>query len=346
MWDKAMRDSWFFRLAAFATVLTFGLVVLGAYVRLSDAGLGCPDWPGCYGHWKVPDQAANLSAAREAYPERQIEPAKAWKEMAHRYVAGTLGLLVLALAILAWQRRRIPGQLVLLPMVLLALILFQSMLGMLTVTWLLKPLIVMGHLLGGLSTLALLAWITLRTGALGIGTDAPARAPWRWLACGALAVLVTQIALGGWTSSNYAALACPDFPTCHGQWWPEADFDEGFILWRGIGIDYEGGVLDNYGRVAIHLAHRLGAAITFLTIGSFALALILVPPRPVLRRAGALLLGALLLQVSLGIATVMGHLPLPVAAAHNAGAALLLLTLVGVLHLMAGAPQTRRSHVV
>lgn len=122
---KAMRDSWFFRLAAFATVLTFGLVVLGAYVRLSDAGLGCPDWPGCYGHWKVPAQAANLSAANEAYPGRQVEPAKAWKEMAHRYVAGTLGLLVLVLAILAWRRRRIPGQLVLLPMVLLALILFS-----------------------------------------------------------------------------------------------------------------------------------------------------------------------------------------------------------------------------
>ncbi|MFZ5532444.1 MAG: COX15/CtaA family protein [Pseudomonadota bacterium] len=341
-----MRDSWFFRLAAFATVLTFGLVVLGAYVRLSDAGLGCPDWPGCYGHWKVPAQAANLSAANEAYPGRQVEPAKAWKEMAHRYVAGTLGLLVLVLAILAWRRRRIPGQLVLLPMVLLALILFQSMLGMLTVTWLLKPLIVMGHLLGGMSTLALLAWITLRTGALGIGTDAPARGSWRWLACGALAVLVTQIALGGWTSSNYAALACPDFPTCHGQWWPAADFDEGFILWRGIGIDYEGGVLDNYGRVAIHLAHRLGAAITFLTIGSFALALILVPPRPVLRQAGAVLLGALLLQVSLGVATVMGHLPLPVAAAHNAGAALLLLAMIWVIHLMTGAPPAGQRHVV
>jgi cytochrome c oxidase assembly protein subunit 15 len=343
---KAMRDSWFFRLAAFATVLTFGLVVLGAYVRLSDAGLGCPDWPGCYGHWKVPAEAANLSAANEAYPERLVEPAKAWKEMAHRYVAGTLGLLVLALAILAWRRRGIPGQPVLLPLLLLVLIVFQSVLGMLTVTWLLKPLIVMGHLLGGLSTLALLAWVTLRAGAIGVGTEAPTRGPWRWAACGALLVLFGQIALGGWTSSNYAALACPDFPTCHGQWWPEADFDEGFILWRGIGIDYEGGVLDNRGRVAIHLAHRLGAAITFLVLSGFALALILAPPRPVLRRAAALLLGALLLQVSLGIATVMGHLPLPVAAAHHAGAALLLLTLVGVIHLMAGAPQARRSHAV
>ncbi|HXF08076.1 MAG TPA: COX15/CtaA family protein [Candidatus Acidoferrales bacterium] len=342
-----MRDSWFFRLAAFATVLTFGLVVLGAYVRLSDAGLGCPDWPGCYGHWKVPAQADNLSAANEAYPGRQVEPAKAWKEMAHRYVAGTLGLLVLALAMLAWRRRRIPGQLVLLPVLLLMLIIFQSLLGMLTVTWLLKPLIVMGHLLGGMATLALLAWITLRTGALGVGRDASSiGGPWRWLAFGALTVLVIQIALGGWTSSNYAALACPDFPTCHGQWWPAADFDEGFILWRGIGIDYEGGVLDNYGRVAIHLAHRLGAAITFLTIGSFALALILVPPRPVLRQAGAVLLGALLLQVSLGVATVMGHLPLPVAAAHNAGAALLLLAMIWVIHLMTGAPPAGQRHVV
>ena len=342
-----MRDSWFFRLAAFATVLTFGLVVLGAYVRLSDAGLGCPDWPGCYGHWKVPDQAAHLSAANEAYPERQVEPAKAWKEMAHRYVAGTLGLLVLALAILAWRRRRIPGQLVLLPVVLLILIIFQSLLGMLTVTWLLKPLIVMGHLLGGMATLALLAWITLRTGGLGIGSDKSSTGgAWRWLAFGALTVLVVQIALGGWTSSNYAALACPDFPTCHGQWWPEADFDEGFILWRGIGIDYEGGVLDNHGRVAIHLMHRLGAVITSVVLIGFALALILAPPRPVLRRAGAALLGALLLQVGLGIATVVGHLPLPVAAAHNAGAALLLITLVGVIHLIVGAPEARHRRGV
>ena len=342
-----MRDSWFFRLAAFATVLTFGLVVLGAYVRLSDAGLGCPDWPGCYGHWKVPAQAANLSAANEAYPERQVEPAKAWKEMAHRYVAGTLGLLVLTLAMLAWRRRRIPGQLVLLPVLLLMLIIFQSLLGMLTVTWLLKPLIVMGHLLGGMATLALLAWITLRTGALGIGSDTSSTGgAWRWLACGALTVLVVQIALGGWTSSNYAALACPDFPTCHGQWWPEADFDEGFILWRGIGIDYEGGVLDNHGRVAIHLMHRLGAVITSVVLIGFALALILAPPRPVLRRAGAALLGALLLQVGLGIATVVGHLPLPVAAAHNAGAALLLITLVGVIHLIVGAPEARHRRGV
>ena len=338
-----MRYSWFFRLAALATALTLILVVLGSYVRLSEAGLGCPDWPGCYGHWKVPAEA-QADAANAAYPHRQLETAKAWKEMAHRYVAGALGLLVLALALLAWRRRREPGQLVMLPILLLGLIIFQSLLGMWTVTLLLKPLIVMGHLLGGMSTLALLAWITLRTGALGVQGAKPVRGLWRWAAIGALAVLTTQIALGGWTSSNYAALACPDFPTCHGQWWPAADFNEGFILWRGIGIDYEGGVLDNYGRVAIHLAHRVGAVTTFVVLGSFALLLILGPPRPILRPAGMALLAALLLQVGLGIATVVGHLPLPVAAAHNGGAAMLLLTLVTVIHLLMGDREVSTRH--
>ena len=333
-----MRNSWFFRLCVVATFLTLGLVMLGAYVRLSDAGLGCPDWPGCYGHWKVPAEQGHVEAANAAYPARQVVAAKAWKEMAHRYVAGSLGLLVLTIAILAWHRRHLPGQLVVLPLLLIALIMFQSLLGMLTVTWLLKPLIVMGHLLGGLSTLALLAWITLRSGALWTRGEAPIGGAWRWIAVGALALLVTQIALGGWTSSNYAALACPDFPTCHGQWWPAADFNEGFVLWRGIGIDYEGGVLDNRGRVAIHLVHRLGALVTFTVLGSLALALIIAPPRPKLRRAGMVVLAALMLQVSLGIATVMGHLPLPVAAAHNGGAALLLLSMIGLIHLLAGAP--------
>jgi cytochrome c oxidase assembly protein subunit 15 len=332
-----MRNPWFFRLCLFATVLTLGLVVLGAYVRLSDAGLGCPDWPGCYGHWKVPAEETHVASANAAYPERQVVAAKAWKEMAHRYVAGSLGLLVLAIAILAWRHRRAPGQQVVLPLLLVALIVFQSLLGMWTVTLLLKPLIVMGHLLGGLSTLALLAWITLRSGALWTRGKAPARGPWRWFAVGALGVLVIQIALGGWTSSNYAALACPDFPTCHGAWWPAADFNEGFILWRGIGIDYEGGVLDNQGRVAIHLIHRLGALVTFTVLGSLALALIFAPPRPMLRHAGAVLLAALILQVSLGVATVVGHLPLAIAAAHNGGAALLLLSLIGVIHLLAGS---------
>ncbi len=341
-----VRNPWFFRLCLFATVLTLGLVVLGAYVRLSDAGLGCPDWPGCYGHWKVPAEVTHVASANAAYPERQVVAAKAWKEMAHRYVAGSLGLLVLAIAVLAWRHRRDPDQQVVLPLLLVVLIVFQSLLGMWTVTLLLKPLIVMGHLLGGLSTLALLAWITLRAGKLWTREEAPVRGPWRWMAVGSLSVLAIQIALGGWTSSNYAALACPDFPTCHGEWWPAADFNEGFILWRGIGIDYGGGVLDNRGRVAIHLVHRLGALVTFTVLGSFALALIFAPPRPVMRRMGAVLLAALILQVSLGVATVVGHLPLPVAAAHNGGAALLLLSLIGVIHLLAGSSSrdVQRGH--
>jgi cytochrome c oxidase assembly protein subunit 15 len=159
------RATVFHRLAWAALVLTFGVVVLGAYVRLSDAGLGCPDWPGCYGRQlDIPDQAQQIAEANAAYPHRPVEPAKAWKEMIHRYGAGTLGLLVLVLAALAWRNRRDPAQPVALPLVLLGLIGFQSLLGMWTVTWQLKPIVVMGHLLGGLTTLGLLAWLVLRQG--------------------------------------------------------------------------------------------------------------------------------------------------------------------------------------
>lgn len=320
-----MKKSAYHRLAVFACFLAFVVVVLGAYTRLSDAGLGCPDWPGCYGKLVVP-HSEHLVTERHYLDQRPLEPEKGWKEMVHRYFAGTLGLVILTLALWAWRRRREPGQPLWLPTLLVGLVIFQALLGMWTVTLQLKPVVVMGHLLGGMTTLSLLVLLALRT--RGPSSMAGSRAmPWRGLAMAALLVLFGQIALGGWTSSNYAALACPDFPTCQGQWLPETDFKEAFVLWRGLGINYEFGVLDHPARTAIHLVHRIGAVVTFLLLGWLALQLVRKAGGAV-EGTGWLIGGLLLVQVSLGIANVVLQLPLGVAVAHNGVAALLLLSLI------------------
>ncbi len=321
------RDPLLFRLGCAATLLTLAVVVLGAWVRLSDAGLGCPDWPGCYGHAGVPAAEGEIAAANAAYPERPVEVGKAWREMIHRYLAGTLGLVIAVIAVVAVVRRARIG--ITLPLVLLGLVVFQALLGMWTVTLLLKPLIVLAHLLGGLTILALLAWMTL--------SHAPRLPAWshpRWLrglALGALAVLVMQIALGGWTSTNYAALACTDLPTCQGQWWPQTDFEIAFVPWHGLGIDYEGGILDGPARTAIHLSHRIGAIAAAGVVLALAIACLVVARERGLRIAGGGLIGLLALQLGLGLANVAWLLPLPVATAHNGGAALLLLAHVALL---------------
>jgi len=334
-----MRYTWYVRLIVLATLLALGVVVLGAYVRLTDAGLGCPDWPGCYGSLIVPVEEADIQAVNEAYPDRPFESQKAWNEMIHRYFATTLGFAIMLAALLAWLNRREPGQPVKLPLVLLGVVIFQGLLGMWTVTLLLKPLIVMGHLLGGLTTLGLCFWLVLEHFRRP-DTTADRRRLIVAPAIAALVILVGQIALGGWTSSNYAALACPDLPTCQGQWWPDqANFAEGFVLWRGLGIDYEFGVLDAPSRVAIHFVHRLGALVTFLFLGFVALNFIRQPSstrtarnNPVLRRAGQWVAVALLAQVSIGIGVVWFGLPLLLATAHNAVAALLLLSMINLNH--------------
>ncbi len=310
---------WFNRLAWAGTALALCVIVVGAMVRLADAGLGCPDWPGCYGQLLVPDQAL-AGSVDAAYPERPLEEDKAWWEMGHRYIAATLGLICVLLGALAWMNRRDPEQPVVIPLLLVAVVIFQGLLGMWTVTLLLKPLIVMGHLLGGLTTLGLLFLLARRR-----APRFPVPAGLRRLALVALAVLGVQIALGGWTSANYAALACPDFPTCQTQWWPDnTDYREGFILWRGIGIDYEGGVLDNPARVAIHFTHRLGAIVATLVLG-------LLAWRLISRQLGATgwwVLGALGLQLTLGAAIVLLGVPFSIAAAHNGVAAVLLLSVI------------------
>jgi cytochrome c oxidase assembly protein subunit 15 len=310
-----------------ALLLCTIVVVLGAYVRLTDAGLGCPDWPTCYGHMTAGGARDNPDASNAAFPERPLHYGKALREMTHRYAASTLGLIVVMMTALAWLNRGSGLFPVRLTSILLITVIAQGALGMLTVTWLLKPLIVTLHLLGGMTTLALLWWLWLRPEQRPVHVPTPAL---RTFAVVGLAVLVLQIALGGWTSSNYAAVACPDFPTCQGSWWPNAQFDQAFILWRGLGIDYEGGVLDHPARVAVHLTHRLGALVTTIVLASLALLSIRRGARKP-RLAGFAVLAALGLQVVIGITTVVRGFPLLWATAHNAGAALLLLGVVALI---------------
>jgi heme a synthase len=311
------------KLVLLAACLALVVIVVGAYVRLEDAGLGCPDWPGCYGQLiGVPERAHEMAKAEQAFPGKTVDVGRARTEMFHRYLAGALGLLILAIAAVAWRRRDELRQSPWLATALVVLVAFQSTLGMWTVTMLLKPAIVTLHLLGGMATLALLAWLALRE----LGPAAPAAAarlrPWAALG---LAILIAQIALGGWVSANYAALACIDFPACHGRWLPEMDFGHAFHVVRELGVTADGAPLSQEALNAIQWSHRVGALVTLATLGGLAVGALLTPA---LRVQGVVLLALLLAQAGLGIANVLLRLPLVLAAAHNAGAALLLAALV------------------
>jgi cytochrome c oxidase assembly protein subunit 15 len=336
---------WIRSLALAGLLLCFTVVVLGAYVRLTAAGLGCPDWPGCYGH-VAPPGALEVAQAQQVYPLKPIDAGKAWREMIHRYAASTLGLIIVAIAVLAYTTRR--ARLVSLPLAwaLLGIVVFQGLLGMLTVTWQVTPLIVTAHLIFGLTTLGLLWWLWLalpRNNAWGGGSNTGSKGTaatattvdaagfaWRLALIGLIALAV-QIALGGWTSTNYAAIACPDFPKCQNAWWPQTDYKDAFVLWRGLGVNYEGGVLANPARVAIHLTHRIGAVIAALTL---TLAALTVITRKVLAKFALpayAVLAALALQLTIGVSMVLRGFPLALATAHTAGAALLLLSVLALL---------------
>lgn len=307
-----------------ALLLTFVVVVLGAYVRLSDAGLGCPDWPGCYGKLTPHHATEHIEQALAQNPHGPVSHAKAWKEMAHRYLAGVLGLLVLAIAAASFRlKSQLQGSPAL-PFALLLLVIFQALLGMWTVTELLKPFIVTSHLAGGMSTLALLTWLWQRESGLSLSGMANVRSLRPW-GVAALIVVAVQIVLGGWVSTNYAALACQDFPQCHGQWVPEMDFFHAFTLYRELGMDAHGGLLSHQALTAIHWTHRLWAAVVLLVVGVTAFKLY--------RQRGLCMLGGLLglillVQFAIGMSNVWFGLPLALAVLHNAGAALLLGTLV------------------
>lgn len=320
------------KFATFSVVVTLCVIVLGAWVRLSHAGLGCPDWPGCYGVVTWPNAPAEIAQANEAFPERPVEVDKAWKEMVHRYLAGILILLVAGINWVVWRGGEATKRFRGVATFILALILFQATLGMWTVTLKLKPIIVMAHLLGGMSTLALLAWLAFRSRPAPFGQVEPIPRQTRGkrpLVIFALAVLVGQIALGGWTSANYAALSCPDFPQCTGQWWPETDFPEAFTLVREIGVDYEGGILDQSARATIHLTHRIGAVVTLIVLLLTAVAL---RGQPLLKTGAALLAVGVLVQFTLGILNIVLYLPLPNAVAHNGMAAILIVIMVWLLN--------------
>ncbi len=321
----------------FALAFTLVVVVVGAFVRLTNAGLGCPDWPGCYGQL-TPTQAAQdiaKAVAEQGGTHGPVSIQKAWHEMGHRYLAGVLGLLILGIAVMAWVRRHSLAQSPWLASALLALVMFQAALGMWTVTLLLKPVIVTLHLLGGMATLALLTWLAawqLHWPALH--ARAAALRPWAMLG---LAMLVAQIALGGWVSTNYAALACIDLPTCHGEWMPKMDFQHGFQLLRELGQTAAGDKLSYDALTAIHWTHRVGAVV----VTSYLAWLAWCAARVAGLRAVAMAIAVLLvLQVSLGIGNILTGLKLAVAVAHNAGAALLLVALV-VLNSALSPPSTR-----
>jgi heme a synthase len=314
----------FKRLVYVATLLTLCVVVLGAYVRLSDAGLGCPDWPGCYGALTVPQSEAALQHAQSAYPASPVEHHKAWKEMVHRYFAGTLGLLILAIFVVGWRARKKIQVSPWLPTLLLGLVIFQAMLGMWTVTLLLKPAVVTAHLIGGMSTLALLTWIMHRHWGVSSARFLQSENLRFWIR-GAAVILFLQIFLGGWTSTNYAALACTDFPTCHGVWLPDMDFTNAFHWIRELGQDANGQALQLAAFTAIQWTHRVGALITFIYLGLLGWRLL---SQPQLRSLAYIMLTLLVVQVGLGVANLLLHLPLVLAVAHNMGAALLLVTVI------------------
>ncbi|MCR6653076.1 MAG: COX15/CtaA family protein [Cellvibrionaceae bacterium] len=314
-----------FTLSIGAVVLAMVVVVLGAFTRLSDAGLGCPDWPGCYGHLTWPKTADDVAAAEARFPETPVEHDKTWPEMVHRYFASLLGLAILTLAWLAWRGRSHEPLPIRLPLFLVGLVILQGAFGAWTVTLKLWPQVVTAHLLGGFATASCLWLLALRVSSWRFAVSATTGI--RWLALVGLIAVIVQIALGGWTSANYAAVACADLPTCHGVWWPAADYRQGFNIFQHVGPNYLGGLLDNHARTAIHFTHRLGAVTVTVLLALLVFGLWRLRDSWS-RRMGLLLLVALIVQVSLGISNVYWVLPLPVAVAHNAFGLVLLLVLV------------------
>jgi len=322
---SSQKRSMSYKLSFVAVLLAFTVVLLGAYTRLVDAGLGCPDWPGCYGFLTVPEKAIDVQTAAEAFPNTPLEAHKAWPEMIHRYFAGSLGLLVAALAVIGFVNRNKNEQPLLLSYSLLGIIIFQAALGMWTVTMGLLPIIVMGHLLGGFITLTLLLILFLN-----IRHDNPVAwaSPVRSAALIGVLIVFVQIILGGWTSANYAAIICADFPTCQGAMIPPLDFSGAFTISTEGVSSYLGGHLDNASRVTIQWMHRVGALITTV----YMLYLITKLFLNGWKKFSLWLSAVLIAQVSLGISNVVFSLPLAVAVAHNGVAVLLLMSLATLVH--------------
>jgi len=335
---RVSQSQRFLRMALFSTLFAFLLLLLGVWGRANDAGLGCPDWPGCYGRLFAPQTAQELNEAHAYFPRQPAEEVKLLKETLHRYLSGALGLLIIRLAWLGWKlKKHLRRQQVLLPAAVLALVFSQVVLGIVTVKLQHKPLIAMLQLSLSLAILGLLGWVVLREhrfwkpiGELSVRMQSRLR-PRAMLG---LLLVILQILLGSWMSANYAALACPDFPTCQGEFWPSIDVLTGFVLWRDIGMDYEGVLLNMEAATAVHMAHRLGALATLLYVGWLALHTIRVGRHTILWRYGLVIFLLLLAQAGLGIITTLTHLPLPLIVAHSGVAALLMLSLVTFNHVL------------
>ena len=319
------------RLNLAAILLAAVVVILGAYTRLTDAGLGCPDWPGCYGFLTVPDQAHEVQKAEAAFPERPVETQKAWNEMIHRYFAGSLGLLIGVIWLLSLKIKQYR------PMTtaLLVLVCFQAALGMWTVTMNLAPLVVMGHLMGGFATFCMLVVLALTISrqesqwqdATEINSEK--RSHSLLASKVVLVILVVQIALGGWTAANYAAVVCTELPVCEGQWQSKFDFKQAFSVPTGYAT-YEYGVFPYEARMTIHIMHRAGAVLTLFAV--FWLAWLLYKSNVLqLKRFSYLLTAIVLSQFLLGISNVVFQLPLAVAVAHNFVALCLLACLLSLM---------------
>lgn len=314
------------RLTFFATLLALIVVSFGAYTRLTDSGLGCPDWPGCYGTLSVPESIDQIEKAQAAYPDSPVEIEKAWIEMIHRYIAGILGIMILVIAFMSIRLREQINYSLKWPFFLLGLVIFQAALGMWTVTLLLKPAVVTSHLLGGMTVLGILTFLMHRN----YGTHREnfvSNKYERKIIRFSLVLLFIQIALGGWTSTNYAALACTDYPTCHGSLIPEMDFYNAFTIFRELGVTSIGEPLSLEALHAIQWVHRMGAIVLLVYLLFVAYILKVNQGFNMWRNVLILVIS---LQFIIGIANLLLHLPIVLATLHNLGAALLVVILVGI----------------
>jgi len=318
--------NFFFFFSLFATLLALIVVSFGAYTRLTDSGLGCPDWPGCYGTLSVPESIDQIEKAQAVYPDSPVEVEKAWIEMIHRYIAGILGVMILVIAFVSIKLRDQINYSLKWPFFLLGLVIFQAALGMWTVTLLLKPAVVSSHLLGGMTVLGILTFLmhrnygTYRENLVSNRFD-------RKIIRFSLVLLFIQIALGGWTSTNYAALACTDYPTCHGSLIPEMDFSNAFTIFRELGVTSLGEPLSLEALHAIQWVHRVGAIVLLVYLLFVAYILKVNQGFNMWRNVLILVIS---LQFIIGIANLLLHLPIVLATLHNLGAALLVVILVGI----------------
>lgn len=311
------------RLVFLAWFLTLDLIMFGAFVRLTDSGLGCPDWPGCYGNLSPIGASTDIRDALTTMPYGPVSFTKAWIEMAHRYIGSLLGLMIIGIAWMAWRYRHHLGQKATLAIVTLIIVCIQGAFGAWTVTLRLMPVIVTAHLIGGMIVLSLMTWLAAREKThLPISASAKSWTPWMMAG---IALLYIQIALGGWVSTNYAALACMDFPTCHGQWFPPMDFSAGFSLVRGLGVLPSGEMISQQALTAIHWVHRNFSLAVFVYLGVLAWCM---RREDGLRGPATLILVLLLAQLLTGLTTIFFQWPLIIAVLHNGGAAGLVLASV------------------